>query len=260
MPNKLLGQHFLKNGAAVNAAVKALALKGGEAVFEIGPGHGELTQALASACKEKSATLVTIEKDPRLAERLREKFPETEVVTEDALRFFAAPFPGDRIAAGKEYLMVGNIPYYLTGHLLRAVSELERRPARCIFMVQKEVALRAVAEPPKMNRLAASVQFWASPLILLSLSRDDFNPKPEVESSLVLFEAKTTPAITGERYFSAVRMLFAQPRKTILNNLAAHTEKKDAITLALGKLAIKPGDRPQNLTIQNIADIAQALF
>ena len=86
--------------------------------------------------------------------------------------------------------IVGNIPYYITGKLLRIISELEHKPERTVLLIQKEVALRICATPPDMNRLAASVQFWADAEIIAHVPRNDFSPAPEVDSAVVVLNAK----------------------------------------------------------------------
>jgi 16S rRNA (adenine1518-N6/adenine1519-N6)-dimethyltransferase len=131
-------------------------------------------------------------------------------------------------------------------------------------MVQKEVAERICAEPPRMNRLAASVQFWAQPKIIARVPRTDFSPPPEVESAVVEFTVRA-PAIGNglpeERYYKAMRAIFAQPRKTVLNNVAAGSGgNRNEIAASLSALAIDPNSRPQDLSIEKISRIAENFF
>ncbi|HVO28941.1 MAG TPA: 16S rRNA (adenine(1518)-N(6)/adenine(1519)-N(6))-dimethyltransferase RsmA [Candidatus Paceibacterota bacterium] len=259
MANKLLGQHFLKNRGAAGKIVAAVGARPGDTIIEIGPGHGELTRPLAAT----GARVIAIEKDGALAEQLdKTGIPNLEVIAGDVLTML----PALAADGGK---LVGNLPYYLTGHLLRLISELETKPARCVFMVQKEVALRMTAAPPHMNRLAASVQFWAEPDIVANLPKSDFSPQPKVDSTVVQLEAK--PAIsdaaapTSAQYYAAVRILFSQPRKTLLNNLTAGRPRsaefpKDDISKILEALGANPQLRPQNLTVGQIGAIAKAFF
>lgn len=275
MPNKLLGQHFLKNAAVAQKIVTTLRPERGEIVFEIGAGHGELTRFLAEACAKNGCTLFSIEKDPHLAEQLAAERPaaNTEVLSGDALDFFrserfkklVAGAGGESGAGVRPYRIVGNIPYYLTGRLLRIISELDPKPARCVLMVQKEVAERVTAKPPKMNRLAAIVQFSADVTVAAQVPRENFDPAPKVDSAIVSLDArdeKTRADIPPDRYYAAVRALFAQPRKTLRNNLGEHKtrEEKEVIAAALAKIGIKPELRPQTLTTEEITAIAKALF
>jgi 16S rRNA (adenine1518-N6/adenine1519-N6)-dimethyltransferase len=186
MPQRL-GQHFLKNTSALRLIVKTLNPQDDETVIEIGPGHGELTEFLQIA--NRKSQMVLIEKDKNLYGALKEKFKDDSRITiteGDALEqlsLIVAQLSNSSVA---NYNIVGNIPYYITGHLFRVISELDHSPKRCVFTIQKEVAERICAEPPKMNRLAASVQYWATPSIVKILPASDFNPKPKVASAIIV--------------------------------------------------------------------------
>jgi 16S rRNA (adenine1518-N6/adenine1519-N6)-dimethyltransferase len=257
-----LGQHFLNDGAVMQKIITALDIQRGNAIIEIGPGHGELTKPLLEKCSALEGKIIVIEKDVALADELAHSDigKNIEVVTGDILKILGTLKP---VLENKKYRLTGNIPYYITGHLLRIVSALENKPERCVLMVQKEVAERIIEEPPKMNRLAASVQFWAAPKIIGSVPKHDFVPPPKVDSSILFLETVAPSAsVAADRYYAAVRSLFSQPRKTILNNLTAHAahETKERVSAALAELGVAPGSRPQNLTVANIASIAEALF
>jgi 16S rRNA (adenine1518-N6/adenine1519-N6)-dimethyltransferase len=283
-----LGQHFLKNTAVLEKIVAALALTDGDRVIEIGPGHGELTIPLVATARKNSGAVVCIEKDRSLVPALTE-LSEKEgggilsIIEGDALKLlpevagrFAATEASHTAGAGdlSHYKIVGNIPYYITGKLLRVISELEHKPTRTVLLIQKEVAERICAAPPDMNRLAASVQFWADARIVAQVPRHDFSPPPEVDSAVVVLESKSTAQKSEVRgahtttsidsalyYYRAVRAIFAQPRKTLLNNLSASTGgtmTKGIIIEELKKLGIDSASRPQDLGIKQIVAIAQA--
>ncbi len=261
-----LGQHFLKNSGAITKIVRALEIGNADVVIEIGPGHGELTFPLAKACEATGGHVIAIEKDPALAAELEaraksEGCKNITVVQGDALKILGIEV--DRLGAAP-YKLAGNIPYYITGKLFRAVGELSQRPERSVFTIQREVAERICSIPPRMNRLAASIQFWAAPKIIALLSPQDFSPPPKVESAVILLSAKNDGQNrTAPQYYAAVRALFAQPRKTILNNLTAKlggASAKQNVLRCMEKLSIAPGARPQNLTAENIAAIAETLF
>ena len=256
-----LGQHFLVNLEIPDAMAAALKPSAGDTIVEIGPGHGELTQAIVRAIEAggiKDIKLIAVERDPGLAKEVREKFasyPFLEVVEADILKFM-------KNRSGNK--LVGNLPYYLTGHLLRVIGESKRRPELVLVMVQKEVAARMAAKPPRMNRLAAAVQFWAEPQILFEVHKNDFDPPPEVDSAVVLLTAKKN---INERssgiFYEMVRAVFAQPRKTVFNNLRSVFGKKkmsaDASLKLLAVVGIDPGARPQDLSTEMIADLADKL-
>jgi 16S rRNA (adenine1518-N6/adenine1519-N6)-dimethyltransferase len=261
MANKFLGQYFLRNASIAKTIVDAIAPERGDIIFEIGPGNGELTIPLSEKCAEAGCRIVAIEKDVALADRLRQQIQKNvDVIEGDVLAALPAQVAALRSTSrGGKYKIVGNIPYYLTGHLLRIVSELKNKPERCVFMVQKEVAERIVAQPPRMNRLAASVQFWANPKIICAVPKSDFVPPPNVDSAVLLLDS-TGDASDTDRYYAAVRAIFAQPRKTLLNNVAAASGDKELAVRTLQKIGVDPGARPQNLSVTKIAAIARVLF
>jgi len=280
MPN-YLGQHFLKNPMIAKKIIAAADIAAGDTIVEIGSGRGALTRLLAEACGKAGATLIAIEKDEKLASNLEAELTggaadtatrsETvvKIIRGDALEILKsgelqAMFPN----AAQPLKIVGNIPYYITGHLFRIISELAKKPARAVFMVQREVAERIVAAPPKMNRLAASVQFWAEPKIIAHAPKEDFAPAPKVDSAVITLVTRQPEASFdhAQQYYAVVRALFAQPRKTILNNLSATqkigatgADSKAALIRKLSDLGITSGLRPQNLTIKDIDGIAAAL-
>ena len=274
-----LGQHFLKNKKVAAAIADAVAPRTGDDVIEIGPGHGELTALLAERCNAVDAPLTVIERDPRLIEGLRSRFSNASDKKDgpDASDVAVSVIEGDALTVlptlmeerrNAKFLLAGNLPYYITGYLLRIIGEMPSPPERCVFMVQREVAERIIAAPPHMNRLAASVQFWATPSIILGVPRADFSPPPKVESAVLLLTAhppkskKENGAASKDAYYRAVRALFAQPRKTIINNIAASLPPttKEALSERLASLTLAPNARPQDLSIEGIAALAKTFF
>lgn len=245
MPSRL-GQNFLINKKVLKDIANALELKEGEVVVEIGPGHGELTIYLL----ESGARVVAIEKDRELANQLKEKYKNLEVIEGDALKVLP-------ILNLENYKLAGNIPYYITGKLLRLIGDLENKPKLIVLTIQKEVAERIAAKPPRMNLLAASVQFWAEVKIVELVGKKEFRPIPEVDSAIIKLTPKSPERIRKkEQYYNFIKILFKQPRKTILNNLK---EKYDPekIKKILGENNIDPQARPQNLNIENISRIME---
>lgn len=279
---KRLGQHFLKNKLAIKIIVAALDLRPGDTIVEIGAGHGELTEKLKVKNEKLKIKIVAIEKDGQLANELANNFrapilnllkDSAQKIREDFSKKNLLVIDGDalRVLGSKifnfyfltfNYKIVGNIPYYITGHLLRIIGQLEQKPEICAFTLQKEVAERIAARPPKMNRLAASVQFWAEPKIIGRLSKKDFEPQPGVESAIITLtrtDAERTRT-DAENYYRTVRILFQQPRKTILNNLAGKEQtsaKKEGLAEKLRKIGVDPENRPQNLSVEDIIKISE---
>src|SRR5581483_3775448 len=108
---------------------------------------------------------------------------------------------------------------------------------------------------------AASVQFWATPKITAHVPKDNFSPPPEVDSAVIALEMKSDKgnSLTADRYYATVRKLFAQPRKTILNNLRGKGEGAEGVAKALAGLGITSELRPHDLTIEQICLIAEEL-
>jgi 16S rRNA (adenine1518-N6/adenine1519-N6)-dimethyltransferase len=253
MPRKL-GQHFLEDEEALEKIAAGLEIKKTDVVVEIGPGHGELTRHLVEYHPKK---IIAIEKDKYLAEALpRDLSPlltgtELKIINADALKALSS-------LRLRRYKLIGNIPFYITGRLLRILSELKNKPEIIVLTVQKEVAERIVAQPPRMNLLAAITQFWADPEIIGSIPRQKFSPPPEVDSAIIrLFPKKTK---NPDQYYRFVKILFKQPRKTILNNLLTTSKNHEERTVEeLEKAGLTSSSRPQNLNIKTIVLLASSL-
>lgn len=235
---------------------EALGSVKGSSVIEIGPGHGELTDQLLAVGLGSVGKITCIEKDSALAEYLREKYKgaNVEVVEGDALKIL----PGlVRSLPAAHYKLAGNIPYYITGFLFRLLSGLDVKPERSVFMVQKEVALRAAAKAPDMNRLAAAIQFWADPSIIAMVPKGQFSPPPKVDSAiLLLMPRREDPKEEAGSYYRLIRELFSQPRKTILNNLERFAKNsgisREILSREIAGKGIDPAGRPQQLSLAEI--------
>jgi len=261
-----LGQHFLKNKAKIKKIFEALELKDGDTVIEIGPGHGELTKEIQkSKFKNQNDNLkikiLAIEKDRQLADYLRNKFEDdknVEIIGGDALKLLPQ-FTYDLRLATNNYKIVGNIPYYITGYLLRILGELNNKPSVIVLLIQKEVAERVCANPPRINLLAASVQFWAEAKIIGYVGKKDFRPAPKVDSAIIKLAIRVQPLATRkntEDYYKFIKILFKQPRKTIVNNLRPITNNIELITDNLKLFNINLKARPQDLSIKQIIELS----
>lgn len=253
-----LGQHFLRDASLLLRIAGALGETRDATVIEIGPGHGELTVHLLALNIKK---LIAIERDPSLAATLKTRYandPRLEVVEGNALSLLASLVRGE-----EEYLIVGNIPYYITGFLLRTIGGLKKKPRRTLLLVQREVAERITAEPPKMNLLAAILRSWAKPELLEIVPRESFSPPPEVQSALLRLDScPAIPESELDAYAKTARGIFAQPRKTILNNLLAATgcsAENTTLLLLLEECGVSPSERAQNLSVEQIHAISTAI-
>lgn len=263
-PKKSLGQNFLTDKDILAGVAATLKPKSGETVIEIGPGHGELTEQLITNYLSLITRLIIIEKDRRLCELLKQKFgqnPNITVIAGDALRVLPELVKSDRLSV-VSYKLVGNIPYYITGHLLRVLSELEPKPTNIVLLVQKEVAERICSAPPRMNLLAASVQFWAEPQLVMHVGRKHFHPAPKVDSAVIRITPRPKTRIEPSVFYPFLKQLFKQPRKTILNNLGQKRRPagtRDDWAEKLAHLGITPDARPQGLSLADIEGLARGI-
>jgi 16S rRNA (adenine1518-N6/adenine1519-N6)-dimethyltransferase len=261
---KRLGQHFLGNRAAINKIVAALELKNGDTVIEIGPGEGALTLPLAQACSQMGCTLVAIEKDKALVKKLETRNERLEIIPGDALKIL--PILISHFSPLTSFKLAGNIPYYITGHLLRILADEKKKPRLAVLTIQAEVAKRITARPPKMNLLGAVTQFWAEPSIIQLLKATDFNPPPKVASAIIRLVARDLALPAGkeieesEQYYRFVKILFKQPRKTIWNNLRSGFKNKEFdLTKLLERLSLPQNARPGALSLKVLIKLASSL-
>lgn len=249
--SRRLGQHFLVDRRVLAKIIQAAELSPSDVVLEIGPGKGALTEELARRAK----MVVAVEKDETLVRFLEERFHKDKnlkILAGDILKIDPS-FLGFRQG---HFKIVANIPYYLTGKLLREIFERWPQPSLMVLMLQKEVAERLTAKPPKMNLLAVSVQYFSEPKIVARVSRVAFRPPPEVDSAIVKFLPKFLPA-AGRRseFFEVVKTGFRQPRKLLVSNLAKKYRKEN-ILLGFEKLDIPALARPGNLSVEKWQSLA----
>ena len=216
-------------------------------VLEIGPGPGTLTGRLA----EQARRLVAVELDGRLAARLRQRFakqPNVEIVEGDILRLdLRGLFP-----QGGE-IVVGNIPYYLTGALLPKLLDQPPRPRRVSLVVQKEVAERWTA-PTGVSTATVAVQLYAEARLALNLPAAAFDPPPKVDSALVVMEVRPRPALEladGRSFLAFVERVFQFRRKQLGGTLARVTGLSPSdVAGRLQELGVDPQRRPQTLSLE----------
>lgn len=263
-----LGQVFLKNEEVADKIVGLLTGGDDFLIVEIGPGRGVLTRRLV----KNGFRICAIEIDENLTEKLEKEMDFCLVKTigdGSALRKERVLINGDairelplivRVLKNKRvrYQIIGNIPYYITGRLFRVIGELDYKPETTILMVQKEVALRAASGLPRMNLLAASVQYWSKVSTPMIVMKSDFHPKPKVDSAILkMTTIKTTAQILPEDYYRFVKLFFKQPRKTILNNIASGLKlTKNEVVQGLAREGIDPSLRPQEFGVPEIERIA----
>ena len=242
-----LGQNFLVDPGVRDRIAQAAGVEAGDEVVEIGAGAGTLTVAIAPLCRR----LVAIELDPRMASVLRRvvaRFPNVEIIEADALRVnYSALF-----AAGG-HVVVGNIPYYLTGALLPLLLEPEPRPRRLALVVQREVAERWTGDAGAgLSTLA--VQVFAIPRLELVIAPEAFEPPPRVASALVVMDVRPEPAVSVPdlaSFFDFAGRIFQHRRKQLGGALARALSVPPADADAmLGELGIDRIRRAETLSLR----------
>ncbi len=241
-PNKTMGQNFLINENTLKKIIKAADLSKDDIVLEVGPGLGILTKELA----QKARKVITIEKDKEIVEVLKkelEDYKNVEIICGDILEI--------NLEFLKNYKVVANIPYYLTSHLIRILLELENQPKEITILIQKEVAERICASPPKMTLLAISVQFYTRPEIISYISKEDFWPEPKIDSAIMkITDIKKPEDINIKKFFKLVKAGFSSPRKQLVNNLSNKLNiNKEEIKTALTECNLDIQVRAERLQI-----------
>ena len=240
---KKFGQHFLTDPAILTAIVDALAPTKSDTVVEIGPGRGGLTDILA----QRAGKLVAVEIDRALAAQLRDRYSASnnvEIVEGDFLE--ADP----RALAGSDFLLIGNVPYYITTPIVFKALE-PPIPRRSVFLVQREVAERMAAQAGEESYGALSVNIAAvaGVALVLQVPASAFKPSPRVESAVVRLTPIPKPLLPADSlqgFRTFVQAAFGQRRKQMVRVLRSvrglSGEKSAELLLTAG---IDPMARPE---------------
>jgi len=246
--DKALGQNFLQDPYALERIVNAAEILPTDTVLEVGPGLGALTRHLANAAQK----VIAVELDGRLLPPLQEVisgYTNIEIVQGDMLKISPA-----EIIPVADYLVVANIPYYITSALLRHLLETTPRPRRVVLTVQKEVAERICASAPDLSLLALSVQVYGIPRVAATIPAGAFYPAPKVDSAVVridMFPAPFIPYTLLDTFFLLAKAGFSQKRKTLRNSLSAGMRKPPAeIESMLRAAGIDPMRRAETLSLE----------
>jgi 16S rRNA (adenine1518-N6/adenine1519-N6)-dimethyltransferase len=245
-----LGQHFLTGQWAARSLADCINIKPHETVLEIGPGTGALTRELLA----RGAHILAVEKDEALVLQLEETFAHE--IAHGALRIIAADIrdfsPEQNGLKSGAYCLAANIPYYITGEILRKFLGTKSPPRALALLVQKEVAERVLARDDKESILSISVKVYGTPRIVAKVSRGNFSPPPSVDSAILLIDNVSKRFFDGideEDFFTVVRAGFASKRKYLANNLGARFGKEHALQ-ALAVCDIAPKARAENITLE----------
>jgi 16S rRNA (adenine1518-N6/adenine1519-N6)-dimethyltransferase len=248
---KSLGQNFLTSHAIARDIVTAAQITADDTVLEVGPGKGFLTEHLL----QKAGQVVAVEKDDRMIEYLKDKFQneiaskKLELVHEDILSFDISR----SVLHDLRYTLVANIPYYITGEILRLFLSSDMQPSRMVLMVQKEVAERIIARDGKESILSMSVKAYGEPHYIKKVPARYFSPKPNVDSAVLLIENISKRNFASnedeEKFFEVVKRGFAHKRKVLLGNLK-NFYAPQKLEGNFKKCGITPAARAENLSLE----------
>lgn len=243
---KSLGQHWLHDEESLEAMCDAAHVGRDDLVLEIGPGLGTLTEHLL----KRGAEVWAFEVDKTLIPGLEKKFGSY-----DSSKFFVSNtdiLSYDFSLASPGYKIVANIPYYLTSHLLRKITEAPNHFSEAALLVQKEVAERVCAAPGQMSLLSVSVQLYCDVSVGKTVPAALFTPAPKVDSQILILRHLGQPRfeVEADRFFRLVKAGFSERRKKLRSSLSGglHIPKHDAEQLLINA-GIDPNMRAQALSL-----------
>jgi 16S rRNA (adenine1518-N6/adenine1519-N6)-dimethyltransferase len=269
---KSLGQNFLKSESALNTIIEAGEVSSDDLILEIGPGQGALTEKILGT----GAKVLAIEKDTDLIDFLNNKFSEyiqsghLILKNIDILEF-------DESEISSDYKLIANIPYYITGAIIRKFLSSDNQPNSAVLLVQKEVADRIISSPEKLgsdkhpknkeNMLSVSVKVYGEPQYIKTVPAGSFVPAPKVDSAIIKIQninKNNFLNIKEEEFFELLHVSFAHKRKTLLKNLSKTLkekgiDKKDIIKF-LKHINQEEKVRAEDLSTQNFIDLVKIVF
>lgn len=261
-----LGQHFLKSKWAARSLAYAVGIAHGDTVLEIGPGKGALTRELLAIAKKVGAKVVAIEKDELLVNYLNELFRDEidsgilVVVAGDVRDIQGETLKSPRSHLdGQSYVIAANIPYYITGEIIRQFLTADEQPRAMALLVQKEVAQRVVSG--KESLLSLSVKAYGTPKIIAKVPRGNFSPPPNVDSAILLIgniSRQFFADLDESLFFKVIHAGFKSKRKFLLNNLA-DVFAKENVARAFAECGISPKTRAEDVPLEAWRCIVQKL-
>lgn len=261
--SKSLGQNFLINPSVCPRMAELSGADKGVGVIEIGPGIGVLTNELCRLADK----VVAIELDKRLLPVLEEtlgEYDNLKVVNADVLETDLHKLIEEEFS-GMEVVVCANLPYYITSPVIMKLLEDKLPISAITVMVQKEAAQRICAEvgSRQSGAVTVSVNYYAKPEMLFSVSAGSFMPAPKVDSAVIRLNVLNEPPVKvndERKFFSVVKASFSQRRKVISNSLSSGLSlDKSKTAEILEKSDVPLNARAEKLSLQNFADIANNL-
>ena len=298
-PKKSLGQNFLKSKKALSDMLLAGEVGENDIVLEAGPGKGILTEELL----KKAGKVIAVEKDDSLIEFLRDKFfaeiasGKLELIHGDILDFDPTTPPlrrasyNPRLFGGQAtiYKLIANIPYYITGQFLRKFLSGENQPSKMVILLQKEVGKRITANDGIESILSISVKAYGKPKNIGKVSKENFSPKPKVDSAILLIDnisrdfftchsragGNPDPQQTNldsrlrgndrteltdeEKFFQIVKAGFAHKRKLLAGNIKHLIKAGNKVEKIFETCGISPKARAEDVKIEQWKHLSEML-
>lgn len=253
MPNKALGQHWLKDRLILEAIADSAQLTKKDAVVEVGPGLGTLTSVLL----QRAGSVVAVEYDSNLAQKLPGQFPGTRltVVNADFLTFDLGTLPA-------RYKLVANVPYYITQKIVEHCLSAVQQPEVMVLLVQQEVAEKLAAKPGRMSVISVMTQLVYDVSLGVIVPKELFTPPPKVESQVVVCKKASIDKQAGTDKRQIIRLVkagFSAPRKKLFSALSGGlgVDKKLARKL-LEQVGIDPECRAADVSVDDWVRLVKA--
>ncbi len=253
-----LGQNFLTSDVVPNWMCDAGKIQIEDTVLEIGPGTGMLTKILLA----RGAKVIAIEADHRAIETLNSTF--TEEIGTKQLQIHHGDIrdlmPSALNLKDHSFKVVANIPYYLSGFLLRSLLESKIQPSSITFLIQKEVAER-IARDKKESLLSLSVKVFGNPTYIKTVTRGHFNPMPKIDSAIISIydiNRDNFKQIEMSTFFEIIHKGLGNKRKQLLSNLS-HSYKREELENIFTKLEIPLKVRGEDVNLDTWLKLTKAL-
>ena len=263
--SKRYGQNFLIDEHVLGKILSAADITKEDAVLEIGPGIGTMTQALADAAGSVTAVEIDEKLLPILSDTLS-GFGNVQVVHADILETDVRQLSLEH-AGGKPFKVVANLPYYITTPIIMGLLEKDLPVTSITVMVQKEVAQRMQEKPGSKDygALSLAVQYYAEPYLAANVPRNCFMPRPDVDSAVIRLTKRSEPPVRVQDptlMFRLIRASFSVRRKTLMNGLRNAGDlgfSGEALEDAVRSLGKGLTVRGETLSLREFAALSDAL-